>query len=319
VGLRYAVGDGIAYVTVTHYNTTQRDQLSTWGTRTDFQNLYTNLGYTDPTYAGPTGFNFQDSGSRKLEGWEAEIIANPTRNISITANYSHPIVYTIIESRDRRDFYAAHLAEYRAGATAQTGQVVNGKTIIDPAVIQQSMLNIENSFNGFAPGTLQNGLERHRANLAGSYRFTEGKMKGWSFNAGVNYRGHKKIGSRDPQIKFQVPLTTSVTPQQNAAAGLDYLWTDPTWSVATGVNYTHRFGKVKARFQFNIANLLNDAKPQWNSYSVINAGQLQNLPNSATSNGAALTVAGGNPRMQVRSGFDLPDPRKYSFATSLEF
>lgn len=96
-GLRYAVGDGIAYVTLTRYKTTQENQLSTWGNRTDFQNLYQNLGYTDPLYTGTTGFNYQDQAARRLQGWEAEITANPTKNISFTANYSRPEVYTIYE------------------------------------------------------------------------------------------------------------------------------------------------------------------------------------------------------------------------------
>jgi hypothetical protein len=320
VGLRYAVGDGIAYVTLTHYNTTQTDQLSGWGTRGDFQNLYTNLGFTDTRYVTGTGFNFQDVASRKLEGWEAEITANPTRNITLTANYSHPLVYTVFESRDRRAFYAANLAYYQAAAAAQPGQVVNGLAVLDPNQIRTAMLNIENSFNGSGAGTLANNLERHRVNLAGSYRFTEGKFKGLGFNTGVNYRGHKKGGSRDPALKFN---TSTPTSQQSAEAAFDYLWVEPTWSAVAGVNYTRRFGKVQARFQINITNLFNDDSPQWgansgsttNSYSVIPAGQLQNINSPAN----ALTVPGGNPRMQVLSNFTQLEPRKISFTTTFTF
>ena len=318
-GLRYAVGDGIAYVTLTNYRTTQTDQLSTWGTQGDFRNLYTNLGYVDSAFVGSTGFNYQDSASRKLEGWEAELTANPVKNVTFTLNYSHPIVYTVYESKDRRAFYAAHLAEYQAGAAARAGQVVNGRTILDPAVIAQAIQNIENSFNGSTSGTLANNLERHRVNVAGSYRFSEGVLKGLGVNAGVNYRGHKKVGSRDARIKFQTPGASSPTTLQGTEAAYDYLWVDPTWSAVAGANYTHRFGKVQARFQLNITNLLDDHKPQWNSYSVINAGQLQNLPNAVTNNGNALTVPGGNPRMQVLSGFNQLEPRKISFTTTLSF
>jgi outer membrane receptor protein involved in Fe transport len=315
-GLRYAMGDGIAYFTLTKYNTQQYDQLSGWGGRGDWQNLYTNLGFTDTRYVTGTGFNFQDVASRKLEGWEAELIANPTRNVSFTLNYSHPIVYTIYESRDRRAFYASNLSYYQSAAAASTGQVVNGKTILDPSQIQTAMLNIENSLNGTTAGTLGNNLERHRVNLAGSYRFTEGKFKGLGLTAGFNYRSYKKVGSRDARIKFN---TANPTVQQTTEAAFDYLWVKPTWSTTAGANYTHRFGRYTGRFQINITNVLNDDRPQWNSYSVITAGQLQNLPNSVTSNGNALTVAGGNPRMQVLSGFVQPDPRKVSFTTTFSF
>ncbi len=319
-GLRYAMGDGIAYITLTKYNTTQTDQLSNWGGRGDWQNLYTNLGYTDTRFVTNQGFNFQDVASRKLEGWEAEITANPTRNITLTANYSHPLVYQIFESRDRRAFLAANLAQFRAGASANAGQVVNGRTIQDPAVIIQSLTNIENSLNGTAPGTLQNDLERHRINVAGSYRFTDGTFKGLGLSGGVNYRGHKKVGSRDARLKYNIPGTVVDVPAaQLAEASFDYLWVDPTWTAVAGVNYTRRFGKYQARFQINITNLLDNDDPQWNGYSVINAGTFQNLPNAATDNGRALTVAGGNPRMQVRSGFTQLEPRKISLTTTVSF
>jgi len=316
IGLRYAMGDGIAYVTLTKYNTTQTDQLSGWGGRGDFQNLYTNLGFTDTRFVTGTGFNFQDVASRQLEGWEAEFTANPSRNLTLTANYSHPIVQTIYESRDRRAFFTTNRASYDRAGQATTGAMVDGKAILDPAQIRQAVLNIENSLNGSTPGTLGNNLERHRVNLAGSYRFTDGQFKGLGVNAGFNYRGHKKVGSRDPRLKFD---TANPSVLQSAQAAYDYLWVDPTWSTTAGANYTKRFGRYSARFQINITNLLNDDKPQWNSYSVIQAGQLQNLPGALTGNGNALTAPGGNPRMQVRSGFNQLEPRKISFTTTLTF
>lgn len=76
---------------------------------------------------------------------------------------------------------------------------------------------------------------------------------------------------------------------------------------------------MQARFQINVTNLFDDDKPQWSSYSVINAGQLQNLPNALTNNGNALTAPGGNPRLQVRSGFNQLEPRKISLTTTFTF
>ena len=315
-GLRYAMGDGTAYITLSKYNTTQTDQLSTWGGRGDWQNLYTNLGFTDTRYVTGTGFNFQDVASRKLEGWEAEITANPVRNVTLTANYSHPIVRTIYESRDRRAFFAANRAYYDRAGQATTGTSVDGKPILAPDQIRTAVQNIENSLNGSTPGTLGNNLERHRVNLAGSYRFTEGSLKGLGLSGGFNYRAHKKVGSRDARLKFN---TDNPSVLQTTQAGFDYLWVDPTWSTTAGVNYTRRFGKVQARFQINIANLLDDHKVQWNSYSVIQAGQLQNLPGTVTNNGNALTAPGGNPRQQVLSGFNQLEPRKISLTTTFTF
>ena len=81
-----------------------------------------------------------------------------------------------------------------------------------------------------------------------------------------------------------------------------------------GVNYTRRFGKYNARFQLNVTNVLNDDDPQWTGYGVINAGAMTNQ-----SSGTALTVAGSNPRMQVLTGFNNPEPRKFVFTTTFDF
>jgi outer membrane receptor protein involved in Fe transport len=315
-GLRYSMADGRVYMTLTHYQTYQLNVLSGWGNAGDFRNIYRNLGYSDDNaLIGPNGFSFQDVGSRALRGWEFEVTANPSRNLTLTANYAHPEATTISDSIHRRAFFAQNEAEYRAGAAAQTGQIINGRAIIDPAIIQTSLLNIENSLNGFTPGTLNNGIERHRVNLNGRYGFTEGKLRGFAVVGGVRYRSHRKIGSRDARLKFQV---TNPTIQQNAEAAYDYLWTEPTWFSTLGANYTRRVGKYTVRLQLNIDNLLDDNDPQWGAYSVIQAGQL-----TGQANANALTVAGSNPRMQVVNAANNRtlhlDPRKFTFTTTISF
>lgn len=318
IGLRYALGDGDAYITLTKYNTTQENQLSGWGTRGNLQNLYSALGYSEPEFTGSTGFNYQDVASRKLEGWEAEVTANVRGNISLQASYSHPLVYTVFESRDRRAFYEANRAYYAQAASVAAGTVVNGRTVTDPTMVRDSMTAIENSLNGTTPGTLSNGvggLDRHRINVAAIYRFTEGPLRGLGVNAGVNYRGHRKIGSRDPNIKFN---TANPTVQQTAEAAYDYLWAAPTWMTTAGANYTKRFGKTTARFQINIANLFNESSPTWTSYSVIPAGQLTNNAPTGPLAGSP-TTPGGNDRMQVLSGYNQPTPRTISFTTTFSF
>jgi outer membrane receptor protein involved in Fe transport len=315
VGLRYSIPNGVAYGTISYYQTDNNNILSGFGSAGNFQSIFTNLGYTDPALISSTAFgNLQDVSSRKLSGWEVELTANPSRNVTFTMNYAHPIVETVSDSIGRRKYYADHLAEFKAGAAAQPGQVINGKTIIDPALIATGIQAIENSFNGFTPGTLSNGSIRHRINVAGSYRFNEGALKGFGITGGVNYRGHSKAGSRDAQIKFG---TTSPSVLQTAQAAYDYLWVDSTWSSTIGFNYRHRYGKIDTRFQINVTNLLNDASPLYGqnqgggAYSVINANQL--TPNLTAG------AAGSNPRMQVLSNFIQADPRKVSFTATFGF
>jgi hypothetical protein len=312
VGLRYSIPGGKAYVTLSHYNTDQEDIASGFGSQTEIRNIWLNLGYTDPALSG-AGFNYTDPSARKLEGWEAELTANPTRNLTITANYAHPLTYIQSESEARKAYVAAHRAEWEAGAKATTGQVINGKTIGNPQVITDSLQTIDNSLAGLTTGTLEDGIfaanYRHRVTVAAAYGFTQGTLKGLRFSYGLQYKRHLKAGSRDTRLKFGLPDSVTPTAKQNAEAAFDYLWAPPTLLQSAGVSYSHRFGKYNYRFQLNISNLTDNDHPVWNRsgaqgpYTTLAANQLLN----------------GNPRMQIMNTFTQYDPRKFTFTTTVGF
>jgi len=308
-GIRYSIPGGKAFLTVSHYNTDQEDIVSGFGSQTDIRNIWLNLGYTDPTRT-TTEFSYSDLSSRKLEGWEVELTANPWRNLTLTANYSHPLTYIRSESVYRKAYVAEHMDEWKAGAALSGGAVFNGRTILNSQIIRDSLLNIENSLNGLTTGTLATDSTRHRINFAARYAFREGVLRGFAFNGGINYRSHTKSGSRDAQIKFN---TTTPTVAQVRAAAFDYLWVPPTYTISTGANYTRRIGKYQTRFQLNIANLLDEKDPIWGRNT------------SSGTNGQAYTVLtpnqllNGNPRMQVLSGFYVLEPRKITFSTTVSF
>jgi outer membrane receptor protein involved in Fe transport len=308
LGLRYSVPGGVAYATLSYYDTDQLGQLSGFGTSGNIQNIWRNLGYTDDAHYNFGGY--RDTADRKLNGWEFELTANPTRNLTFTANFSRPSVKTVVESRYRQAYVAENIAEWRAGALQAPGATFNGRTIIDPQVIANEIINIENSLNGLTTGTMSN-LSRKRINLAGSYRFTEGKLRGVGVNAGLNYRGEIKSGSRDARLKFQ---TTAPTIAQTVEAAFDYLYVPSTYDYSMGANYTRSFGRYRARFQVNVTNPFNDDDPRWTGYSVISAGAFTNQANNN-----ALTVPGSNPRMQVYGNFSQLEPRKFTFTTTLSF
>jgi hypothetical protein len=314
-GLRYSIPGGKAYFTLSHYNTNQIDNPSGFGSAGDIVNIWTNLGYTDPaltTTTSGSGFAYSDPSSRRLEGWEAELTANPTRSITLSINYSHPISYIVKESEDRKIYVAAHRAEWEAGAKAAPGTVINGRTILDPTVIQSALDRIDNSLSGLTTGTLENGRERHRINATGAYSFREGMLKGLRVNAGVQYRGHQKSGSRDTRLKFGLPDNVNPTAQQNAEAAFDYLWTESSWksTIVAGANYTHRFGKYTWRFQLNVRNVLNNLDPIWGRSGP--AGSAYNVV-------ATNALNAGNPRTQFLYSFVNPDPRKFTFTTTVSF
>ncbi len=310
LGVRYSIPGGKAYLTVSHYNTDQKDLSNGFGSAADLRNIWTNLGYTDPLLVGTTAFAFTDPADRKLEGWEAELTANPTRNITLTANYSHPLTYIQKQSEARKAYVAANRAQWEAGARAAAGTVINGRTIIDPTLIQTALTNIDNSLNGLVTGTLEDGTisanYRHRMTFAGAYSFTEGLLKGFRVTYGLNYKRHVKTGSRDAQIKFN---TTTPTAQQIAEAAFDYLWAPPTLLQTAGASYTRRFGRQNWRFQLNITNLTDNDHPIWG----------RNGASGAYTTVAANAYLNGNPRMQIMNNFTQYDPRKFTFSTTVSF
>lgn len=305
-GIRYSLPNNKAYATLTYYNTKQLGNIIAFGSQADIQNIWLNLGYTDPQLT--TAFLYRDISSNELKGLEFEVTANPTRNLTLTANYSRPRRYVISDSEFRQAYVAAHLAEWNAGAAAAPGTTLNGHTIIDPGVITTAIQNIQNSLNGLTIGSLANNNLDYSANLAGTYRLREGKLKGLGINAGVNLRGRRKVSSVDAQIKYN---TTNPTVAQTRQAAFDYLWVPSTFAATAGISYIHRYKKMTARYQLNVSNLLNDDSVIWNGYATIAANQLLN----------------GNPRMQVRTagngggGSTLvqPDPRKFTLSTTLSF
>jgi hypothetical protein len=320
-GIRYSIPGGKAYLTVTHYQTNQIDNSAGFGSAADITNIWLNLGYTDPkltTTTAGSGFAYSDPNSRRLEGWEAEIVANPSRNVTLSVNYSHPLTFLVKESEDRKAYVAANRAEWEAGANAAPGTVINGRTILDPTVIRDRLRLIDDSLAGLTTGTLENNAVRHRINATAAYSFREGALKGLRVNGGVQYRGHGKNGSRDARIKFNSPDTAGApapTAAQNAEAAFDYLWTPPSWksTIVAGANYTRRFGNYQVRFQLNVDNVLNNLDPIWGRSGPVGNGA------SAYTTLSTNQLGAGNPRMQVLTSFVNPNPRKFTFTTTVSF
>ena len=159
-------------------------------------------------------------------------------------------------------------------------------------------------------------LFRSRINATGAYSFREGLLKGLRVNAGLQYRGHGKNGSRDARLKFGIP-DSAANPSvlQNTQAAFDYLWVPPTWksTIVAGANYTRRIGKYQTRFQLNVTNLLDNRDPIWGRSGPVGNGA------SAYTLLTTNQLFAGNARQQVLFSFVNPDPRKITFTTTVSF
>jgi hypothetical protein len=113
-------------------------------------------------------------------------------------------------------------------------------------------------------------------------------------------------------LKFGIPDNVNPTAQQNAIAAFDYLWAKPNWkhTITVGTNYSRRIGKYNWRWQLNVTNLLNNLDPIWGRSGP--AGSAYNVV-------AANAFNAGNPRTQFLYSFVNPDPRKFTFTTTVSF
>ena len=312
--LRYSIPGGKAYLEVRRYFTENLGNLGGMQNTGQIQTIWRSLGYTDPVKSDFSSNSYRDTSDRDLTGTEITFTANPTDNWTMSANYGHPRVQTVNERYYLRQYYAENIAEWRAGALLPDGATVPGtnRTILSQNDIVTAIQQIEDGFNGLTSGTIGNG-PLHRGSINTRYSFREGKLRGLALTGGVSWRGSAKAGSRDARLKFQTTAAT-LTTAQNVAAAYDYLYVPSQLTNNIGANYTRRFGKYQARLQLNVTNVLDRDDPDWSGYSVINAGQMTNQ-----SSNTALTVAGSNPRMQVLTGFQNPEPRKFVFTTTVDF
>lgn len=297
-GLKFSLLNGRVYATASYYDTKQVGALNNGANTTELRRIWTNLGYNDSEH---TGLTYRDITSFTATGLEFELTANVTRNFRMTMNHARPKRNLLEANAGLQGYYERNLAEWQAGARASIGQLVNGKTIQDPVQIGRDIQTVQDTLNGIQRGVLADGTLKSSTNLAATYSFTEGMLKGFSFGGGAQFRGKRKQGSRDAQLKYN---TTTPTVQQNHDAAFDYLFVPSTTIFEAHMAYSYRFSqKVRARFQLNIANLTDDHSPQWTGYSTLGVNSLPT----------------GNARMQVLSGFNQFDPRKFTLTSTLTF
>lgn len=289
LGLKFALADNKLYATVSRYASTQENRILGSANTTEIRRIWTNLGSTDPA---KTGLDYRDTESFEAKGWEAEIVANPWPNVRLTANYARPET-SIIESRPGLQGYvAANLAEWTAAG--------NNAALAGAAQIRNDITTLNNVVAGIAKGATQNNTYRQMGNVYGTYAFNRGTLKGLDVGLGGNYRGERKIGSRDARLLFN---TAAATAAQSREAAFSYLYAPSTFEASIHAAYRYKLaGKWPVRFQLNISNLLDNQDLVYVNYAVYNVGGI------AT-----------NQLVQTKGGFYYLNPRKITLSTEFSF
>jgi outer membrane receptor protein involved in Fe transport len=165
-------------------------------------------------------------------------------------------------------------------ATWQAGAA----TSLNPNQVNNDITTIRNAIASLTPGTPLNNTYKYTGNIYATYNITGGPLKNVSVGGGANLRGRSKIGSL-------------------LSNPYEYLYADNYALLAAHANYRYRFSnKFTVRFQLNISNLLDSDKLIYNNYSTYRVGGLA-----------------ANPQIQVPGTIRMPEPRKFTLSTTLDF
>ena len=132
--------------------------------------------------ADAAGFNWNaaiiDTTSK---GYELELVANPTRNWTIRANYSHSV-------RDRENFFAEGYTFF-AGKFAEWRALAAGNAALQ-ATVETNITAIQaNELDGRAVAQEQGfGSIPHKATMTTRYKFSEGRFRGTFVGGAVRYQ-----------------------------------------------------------------------------------------------------------------------------------
>jgi outer membrane receptor protein involved in Fe transport len=247
-GVKLNLWDGRIYADARYYKSKQTNALTTTGSAGQINAIWTQLGRTDLNTLA-----YRDTLSLALDGYEFELVANPTRNIRLMANYSKPQDQRNVDALPGlRAYYAEHSAEWKAAAATNP-------------TIQTNLTSIESLLAANATLATINNFTKYRANFYGTYSFYTGGLKGLAFGAGANLVGPAKVGS--------------------GATAFDYLYAGSYYLVSGHLAYTMNVAKTQLRFQLNISNAFDQRKPIATSFFNYKAQGVATNPNNFVPNG----------------------------------
>lgn len=235
VGVKMEFFDGKVSGSLSYYETEQTDRARTGDDRTEINNIWAAMGLTEREIP-----NFRDTDSYRATGYELDVTANLTRNWRLMLNYSLPKTEQVDIGAGLRGYYAANIDEWRAAA--------NNPNLPEAATVAANAAVIERTIQGYEEGRTINNTFDYIANIYTTYSFRDGHLKGFAVGGGANFRGQSVIGN-------------------SAASAFDYLHSDSYQVYTAHLSYERRFGDVRARFQLNVANLLDNDSLRYLSYA----------------------------------------------------
>lgn len=195
--VRFDLFENRVYLVANYFETVVDNQTSSnFSTINRANSIWSTLNMTDMLVEENGVKGKSSTGS----GWEYELVANPTPNITLRANYTN---------RDNlvtevNPFVTAYIAEHRSLwlQNADT-PILNDETQTIGDVV--ALMEASNADDQLQLGSLPDNFIAERAGLFGKYEFLDGPLEGFDFGGGVRHYGKRKTGIISGVLDFTDP------------------------------------------------------------------------------------------------------------------
>jgi hypothetical protein len=286
-GVRHSLANGRLSATLGYYRGRQTGQVFDFSSTAQSNlNTFATASPTPATGPAPAAGQgnsrgltpvprFFDTRDSRNDGYELELVANPTRALRVTANAARPRTYQSNVAGGFAGFYTAKEPVLRQIA-ADTSVLIDAQTNI--AAVNTAIPTSIRSPDANGVASAWNSLQNIRANVVSSaqlvtrlplftanlfadYSFREGRLKGLKIGAGANHRGRQAVGYRggDTVVNPAAPATAIDDP---AVGPLDPVYVDGYTTATIVFGYNFALGRgYRLQLDFKIDNLLDHAEP----------------------------------------------------------
>lgn len=234
-GLRVSTPDGKYYATLNRYDTRSANRITS--NKIDFAGIWKQ--YYIATGQAPdsakTTLSYDDTEALDVTGYEAEVTANPTRNLRLQAGFAKPDAKIVEAMAGQSAYFATNQGTWNTAASGSTP---------DDLTLKNLLTNAQALLDNNVAGAKRTGLVKYTANIFANYTFLENSLKGFSIGAGVAQTGKQYLGMFSNVSSFSATRTT----------------------VNAVVAYDTKIHGLGTRFAINVDNLLNKHDPIVTSY-----------------------------------------------------
>lgn len=223
--------------------------------------------------------NYSESASRKTEGWEFELVANPFRGLRATLNYALPKAYLTSGFNDTRAYLAQNLPTLKLIAE-DAGAVIdsNNRATLRPGLDLTTAIDANNAVVGWNflqdlqrafpnSETSETRLNKYSANVFLDYTLQEGRLRGVRVGVGGNWRGPTIVGNLGTAtIKDPNSTNPAAVIDDPGVGPTDYVWAKGYYQLTATLGYEFKLrGRIPMRVDFKVENLTDYDRPLYNA------------------------------------------------------